>query len=128
LLSRLGSFHALTVRSKKWAGWDFGAPEPKLAHFFTFCIGFQSPVTFYLRLAWRWLIYEKCCILCELSENQHRGTQEMTRTPYFYLCGQGSKMGSQSNIGLVPKNINIWAVNYEFELRNSCIWSQSPKR
>ena len=92
-----------TVRSKKWAGQDFEASVVKNVPFFCFCIGFQSPVTFYLRIVWRWLIYEKCCILYELSEKQHRGTQETTRTPYFPYVDKVSKNGFRAILSSYPE-------------------------
>ena len=44
-------------------------------------INFQVQITFFLFVVWKKRKYESDAKFYEVFENQHRGTQKMTRTP-----------------------------------------------
>ena len=61
----------------------------------TILMEFQVPITFFLLIGWRRLIYEKNSKFYELFEKQHRGTQKLTRTPEISLVGFIAKNGQK---------------------------------
>ena len=57
---------------------------------------FQVPITFFLLIGWRRLIYEKNSKFYELFEKQHRGTQKSNKNNTFGLLGFALKSGQKA--------------------------------
>ena len=121
--NELGCDTEFTVCSKKWEGPVLEVIILENDHFLWSERRFQSSITFFLDVVWRWLIYEKCCQLSELFEKQHRGTQKMTRTPYITLWSHIVNFRSQSNITFGRLIFDGGPFCGVSGRRNSWIWS-----
>ena len=56
----------------------------------------QVPITFFLLIGWRRLIYEKDSKFYELSEKQHHGTQKSNKNNTLGTLGIGLKIGQKA--------------------------------